>query len=367
MKKQFLTIVMIAAFFLCLTAPNLLFPFLQTEADRENLENRSLAAFPTLSADTLGSFPSSMEQYLGDHAAFRNRFLTLNSLLNLKLFGHADSTQVLKGKDGWYFYTAGASMENYLGINPFSEPDLERIAAKVSQVQEALDARGIQLVILLAPSKEGIYSEYLPDDFHPASAPTQREQLVTCLQERTSVPIVDPYPLLKNSRDEQWFYKTDTHWNDAGGFVASQLLIETVGGTPTPLSQVNVSYVPREMGDLAKLFHMPEAYNEETQAVLSGYYDSLVTQFEDPDGNGNIVHLATDQSPDPRRIAVYRDSFGTALSPFLSKYFRQTDFYHWQAYTPALIEENPPDLLIYEVVEREEGRILDDMEKLLPR
>ena len=71
------THIMIAVFFACILSPNLLFPILKTTADEGTGENRSLAAFPTLSLETIDTFPSGVEDWINDHAAFRNRFLSL--------------------------------------------------------------------------------------------------------------------------------------------------------------------------------------------------------------------------------------------------------------------------------------------------
>ena len=51
----------------------------------------------------------------------------------------------------------------------------------------------------------------------------------------------------------------------------------------------------------------------------------------------------------------------------ISRYFRDVDFYHWQSFTLQELEEAPPDILVYEVVERELGRILEDADKLMPQ
>lgn len=85
------THIMIAVFFACILSPNLLFPILKTTADEGTGENRSLAAFPTLSLETIDTFPSGVEDWINDHAAFRNRFLSLNARLNLSLFQFGDS------------------------------------------------------------------------------------------------------------------------------------------------------------------------------------------------------------------------------------------------------------------------------------
>ena len=105
------THIMIAVFFACILSPNLLFPILKTTTDEGTGENRSLAAFPTLSLETIDTFPSGVEDWINDHAAFRNRFLSLNARLNLSLFQFGDSQDVITGKDGWYFYTLGSSFD----------------------------------------------------------------------------------------------------------------------------------------------------------------------------------------------------------------------------------------------------------------
>jgi hypothetical protein len=122
------THIMIAVFFACILSPNLLFPILKTTADEGTGENRSLAAFPTLSLETIDTFPSGVEDWINDHAAFRNRFLSLNARLNLSLFQFGDSQDVITGKDGWYFYTLGSSVEDFLGTNRFSAGELQMLA-----------------------------------------------------------------------------------------------------------------------------------------------------------------------------------------------------------------------------------------------
>ena len=209
------THIMIAVFFACILSPNLLFPILKTTADEGTGENRSLAAFPTLSLETIDTFPSGVEDWINDHAAFRNRFLSLNARLNLSLFQFGDSQDVITGKDGWYFYTLGSSVEDFLGTNRFSAGELRMLAEKLQTVHDAWEKQGTEFIFLCAPNKEGVYSEFLPDGFTAPDGPTRRSELLDYLEIHTNVPVVNPYPELKNRRDYQWYFKTDTHWNDA--------------------------------------------------------------------------------------------------------------------------------------------------------
>ena len=358
--------VMTAVFLFCLLGPNLLFPLFRNESDTENGENRILAQFPEFSPETIDRFPVSVENYINDHAAFRSRFLSLNSVLNLKLFDYADSQDVITGKDGWYFYSAGSSVEDFLGVNRFSAGRLKEIAGQVQAVHDVLAEKGVLFLVLIAPNKEGIYREYLPDGFRQTQDVTRREELIAYLKQHTDVSIIDPAPFLTENRDFLWYYKTDTHWNDAAGFVVSQMIIEAAGGTPLPLDRVRISYSPCENGDLANLFHLPEGQGNDMQASVAGSFSDLPLTSEDENGDGNIVHVTSADAPDTRRAAVYRDSFGAALFSGLSPYFLHTDYYHWQFFNHSLLEQNPPDILIYEVVERDLDRISEDLQAIAP-
>ena len=176
------THIMIAVFFACILSPNLLFPILKTTADEGTGENRSLAAFPTLSLETIDTFPSGVEDWLNDHAAFRNRFLILNARLNLSLFQFGDSQDVITGKDGWYFYTLGSSVEDFLGTNRFSAGELQMLAHKLQTVHDAWKEKGTEFIFLCAPNKEGVYSEFLPDGFTDLPAAVNCSIIWKCTQ-----------------------------------------------------------------------------------------------------------------------------------------------------------------------------------------
>ena len=267
-------------FFSVSWAPTCSFSSFGEAGKRRNTENRELL-LSCLFAGRDRRLSRGVEAYVNDHAAFRGPFLSLNAGLNLALFHHADSLDVITGTDGWYFYSAGSSVEDYLGVNRFSAGQLSEIAARVEETAAYFKERGTQFLLLIAPNKESVLPRIPAGDFPKDEKNDRRSELIAYLQRHTSVPVVDPYPAMRSDRSVQWYYQTDTHWNDAGGFLASQLLIKACGGTPTPISEVTVSWEPHDMGDLANLFHMPPSLNREQNAVISGYYDGLSMDFAD--------------------------------------------------------------------------------------
>ena len=91
-RARLLTVLFLAV--LLLPAP--LWLLLAPYMDVTNYENRTLAAFPT-DAD-VESWPAAFEEWLGDHAPFRNQFMALNGQLNWAV-GTLDSGDVLLGKE----------------------------------------------------------------------------------------------------------------------------------------------------------------------------------------------------------------------------------------------------------------------------
>lgn len=48
-----------------------------------------------------------------------------------------------------------------------------------------------------------------------------------------------------------------------------------------------------------------------------------------------------------------------------SRYFNEVTYYPWQEFQPEYLETDLPDVLVYEVVERDISRLLSDMDLLL--
>lgn len=358
--------IMIGSFWALLLLPNLLFPLFGGNGDGGNTENRSLAEFPEFREEEFEAYPAAVDSYLNDHAAFRNLFLSANAVLNLKLFGYADSQDVIRGKDGWYFFAGGMSLYDALGTEPFYPDDVAWIGNQVIRAADYYGKKGIPFLMMIPPNKEGVYREYMPGSYARVWEGNRPAQLEEYLGEHSDITVLDPREYFNTNRDYTWYYKTDTHWNFAGGYVGAQMIIEALGGTPVPVEDVTVVYEEGTPGDLVNLFHLPEKYCSDLNAVVTGFGDDLAVEVEDVGGDKNILHMTTPGAPDPRRIAVIRDSFGTALMDKLPRYFEHVDFYHWQYFDYTMLEENPPDAIVYEIVERDLTRIPQDVEKMLP-
>ena len=357
---------MIVLFFAILLMPGILGAFLGREAEGGNSENRTLAERPVLSWDNLEEYPSQAEAYINDHAPFRDAFIDAYASMNMGLFDSIDNDEVIVGKDKWLFYTGNDSRIDALGISPFTEVEQKSILIQLLQIREKYGKDRDSFVFLIAPDKEIVYRQYMPDYYAPVTDTSRAKELVKYIQENSDIKVVYPLKeLLAASEDGLAYYKTDTHWNDFGGFVGSQALIEALGGKTAEASDISVSFTEGERGDLGNLGHTPMRYLDEKKAVVEGYYDALTPELLESSPETGIIRARTQGAPDTRRLVMIRDSFTEAMEPVLQKYFGESVLIDWQNIETTDIGSYEGDVFVYQVVERNLGRIPGDLASIL--
>ena len=66
------------------------------------------------------------------------------------------------GTHDWYFYSAGNSVSFVQGDNMLSQEEMSEWKDAFEELKAECDKRGIDLVVLVCPNKEMVYTEYLP-------------------------------------------------------------------------------------------------------------------------------------------------------------------------------------------------------------
>lgn len=155
--------------------------FFTPEADRSRVEKRRLAEHPVppRSLAQITAFFSEMELYLGDHFGYREFFIKRYHREMKKRFGKiGNESNVLLGKNGWFFYSGEDQVEDYLGHLKLSEKQLNTWVAERKRRAMWCKQRGIEYFLVVPPNKQSIYSEYLPPKVGPFKGTTRFEQLL---------------------------------------------------------------------------------------------------------------------------------------------------------------------------------------------
>lgn len=212
-------------------------------------ENRVLADFP-VSKNDFGNIEISrpaVESWIGDNIGFRSRFVEVYSDIKTKLFQLPASFSVVKGAEGWYYYTGDHNIEIATGDYPLTMHDLELIAKYQQQISDYYKSLGKAYILMLTPSKVSVYPEYLPmaDD---AVERTLVDIVSDYLNAHTDVIVYNSKRnLLASKSDGQLYHKTDTHWNDRGSYAVYKGLFATMVDNGLAVGKpIDVTFVDSE-------------------------------------------------------------------------------------------------------------------------
>lgn len=348
---------LIAVFLLGLTVPAALSLVRPPDANSLAHENRRAAPAPDWSfrLSALKKLPAAVEAFFNDRLAFRERLLNWHAAVKVEQLGVSSSERVILGRDGWLFMDHQKS----------ASPGRSGTAAEQCEVwrraflarHEWCAARGIYYLVVLTPEKDAVYTEFLPAALQHRGPPSAAERLIQTCGE-TPVQFVDLRPYLQREKmNQQVYFRTDTHWNDAGGYCAYQAITTALGLRTLPRSEFEVVH-GGHVGDLNRMLHRARPAPERVDCL----------RLRQPRAQRFIIEVPLDSqihSPQylapqawgcagrgPRAILLH-DSFAErVLLPTLAEHFECLVYAPTASFDPALIERFPPDVVIQQIVER---------------
>ncbi len=353
--------ILIVVFLILIYIPSVIWTIFGSELVGESSENRALAQKPVFNVKNISEYPIQYENYYNDHLPFKNQAVKLQANIDYRIFKSTDSKKVILGKEGWLFYRSAEiealadekPIDDYQGINKYTESDKQIILDNLTTVDKFLEERDIEFSILICPNKENVYSEYLPEGIRKVDETSKVEDLITFLNDNTTIGVIYPYDEIMSCKDDYLlYYKYDTHWNELGGFVAAQEIREYYQGKKNEITEFEIvkssSEPPR---DLAGMLNMNGYFNDDVKYVISGYKDDVGINLIEYSDDG-VSHVFNSNASDKRRVLVIRDSYGEALMPHISKDFENVIYVHRNGFDQGFIDVYQPDIVIYQVVER---------------
>jgi hypothetical protein len=339
-------------------------------------ERRKPAVLPELPTriSEFHAYKTELDDYLRDHFGFRSLLVTLNSLIRLKMGVSAAPEFVTVGKGGWFFYNRKDLIDQYRGIKQKNSTELDHLINLMNRRRLWLEKKGIPMIVVVAPEKHWIYPEFLPiwvTKFRKAPL----EQFIDRTGEGTEFDIIDLRTPLINARKEgrSLYFKTDTHWNYIGGFIAYTEIMKGVKKYFPDLQTLRKEDIVftrtvRKGMDLAASLNLSAYIQEENSFEFSFNFPSKVISYQMLknnkiiDTNETVIEkklretsmVCSSLSKAPRALII-RDSYATYLSPFFNETFGCSYYAHHKTlrFFPELVELFKPDIVIYEFVERE--------------
>ncbi len=330
---------------------------------------------PILTLLRMGLKHIPVGQY-GENILGKYKLIGFNTAISEALSGgeYMESNEVLLGKDGWLFYKVtndGTPLYDYMGINSFTDDELASAYGSFMNTaddifyHDAISSKiyyseNIKLAVLTIPNKEQVYSEYMPDTVEKINDTSRLAQLTDYVRKRGHEPLTmdrfvpfwtytdisDDFISVHN--DYPLYYKTDTHWTDAGAYLALTKVMDSLDRRPIigvksdenepkadVLAEVRFMQEPGFVGDLTKISATQERYTDVRYVI-------------DPDS-------IPDKYKTHKKLLIVGDSFGDAMQHVAKHCFKEVRFLDIKEYGGKFeytLDTYDPDLVILECVER---------------
>ncbi len=207
------------------------FPLFLSNKQISERENRMLAQWPVFFKDKQFnfSFGTDLDNYLKDHFPFRDQLITTYHngifLVNRRI----ENKLAISGKDGWIFYKNNAFRNLY-----YKKSELEKILEKLNKLNSLLKKNGITFIILVCPSQQRVYSEYIKDYYDIEQFPNKALELKENVKKKTDVSFFYPLDEMRaqsHSYPYPLYQKCDAHPSGYGYYALYRLLMNELKKT----------------------------------------------------------------------------------------------------------------------------------------
>lgn len=355
-------IVLITVFTVVLCLP-MAASFLQQDKEISAIEKRKLAGRPALPHNLEGfsTFTEQFEKYYEDNFGFRDQLIAAYNWLYLKLLKKSPNPRVTVGKDGWLFFNGEHTLDDFLGTRPIDTGTLEQWRRVIIDRREWLADIGISYLPVIIPYKMMIYPDKLPQRIQRHAGTSALDQFMAYLsgfgQENEVLDL--RVPLLEAKKEQQVFFKTDTHWNPDGALQAYASMLNRIEPAfPAVRILGPEDMVPQHVGhsgDITMLLHLAESLSEEAlryeivAPCSSGYtklYDFIHPQQQFAH-NELYLPQRNGCAGRPLSALVIHDSFGLFLRPYLNESFGKVVYSNFADFgeLKELIRTQHPDIV----------------------
>ncbi len=302
------------------------------------------------------------------NAMFQKSYLSrLDVMYTFYTTGEIASRQVLKGSEGWLFFKSSMDSNpigDYEGTNRYTAAELDDISGAALWTQRELEERNINFAILVAPNKENVYSEFMPDTYIHAEI-SSTDILIDYLK-KEGVNIVNPKEeLLDNHSQFQLYYSYDTHWNQLGAYIGVKNILAFWNIDVPELSERTIlsdnlygQYHYCGEDDLAQMVGLRDGvFNDEIEYIVDGTGLMDWEEFTEQQNRGEVSYYSNPEAQVQSSILLVGDSFRSSMIPSLREKFSDVYVVHRGVYTSDLLDKINPEYVIAEYVERYSNQI----------
>ncbi|QXI29534.1 alginate O-acetyltransferase AlgX-related protein [Pseudomonas vanderleydeniana] len=268
--------------------------------------------------------------------------------------------RVREGCPDWLFLTDELRLNRNAALNARAK------VQAVSELQQALGKRGIQLVVAVVPDKSRIVASQLCKLSRPAVLAPRIDEWLALLQ-GAGVTALNLTPTLQ-AVGEAAYLRTDTHWSEAGAKAAAEQVAGMITGVkfvPTPHKSFDLTTQPSAVrpGDLVRLAGIdwlptklqPRVENVAATQIKERAEAATGDNLDDLFGDDNLPNTAligTSFSRNSNFVGFLEAALGAPVGNFAKDGGEFSGAAKAYFDSPAFTQ-TPPKLIVWEIPERD--------------
>ncbi len=269
-------------------------------------------------------------------------------------------SQALVGKDGWLEFTKVRNLDGYQNVIKTTPQSMRNTQKKLQKLYEELRKRNIILIVVIPPNKATIYPDKLPDEIRKLGKKSRLDAFTIYMRQHGPPVLIDLRPALLDERKKQQeiYYKTDTHWNGYSVFIAYKEILKELSKTYSQLA-------PKSVEDF-KIINRQSYVHDIAKIMGATHIFEPGIDFAWKKDNATWLNLNDEKTPfqistvpnnNLPTLLMYKDSFGIGIQYLIAPHFRKATFIENGSKHPDALSLNTmlaikPDVVIIEIVER---------------
>lgn len=288
--------------------------------------------------------------------------------------------EVAVGRDGWLFLGKGSNdvLGYYTQPASFGPIRLSEWGKLLSSRSTNIAAQGRKYLHAIVPEKISVYDDKLALSIDWQQGPGQRT--FASLPDDLKANVVNLVPLLRQYRgDRDLFWRTDSHWNFAGAYLAYQMICGRLAAPQQPsILQSPKTDISWPFDLASKLPDWPQEHgaivNLPAAASPAGWNDLVAFKREHGLDNepglhiGSMVSYEASAPTDQRSLLIFGDSYCEyrphLLTAMLAETFRKVTFVWYTGLDYTLVDELDPDIVLTATTERFMRSVPRDNERI---
>ena len=273
------------------------------------------------------AYLGDLANWLGDRVTLKDQAIRVDSKIDRAIFNESASAgsvspRVLEGEGGVAFI-ADAFNES---CNPHIQTD--GLVRQMTSLSQVIVDSGREFRLIVSPDKSSILADYLPSNFDLKSCfETYNEDFWNQLPSSEISGFVDLHSELnaqRIARREILYKKRDSHWDNAGGAMASKAVVNSISPGTWEDDLLKFSGLLSEGGDLDLLLGSPFIDSVPSYSLTRADVSQVSSEAIDQSDHGRnlrVINTSTDSFLIPGRTLIFGDSFSEAAQPFFLSYF----------------------------------------------